>query len=365
MEKARRDNAERRAAERAQPERPPADPRPKPARAPRLFDTEAPARAAPPSPADAPPVPEPDTVLPPEGRAMQTMAMLAARPPSRLARFFWSALAALIGFAVSLAAWDFVTGLLDRNPVLGGIALVLLGLVLAALSLIALREMAAFARLRRLDTLHAESDAALAAHDLTAARAVLDRLFALYARREDTSWGRQRLAERRDDILDADGLLGLAERELLAPLDAAAMREIEAAARTVATVTAIVPLALADVVAATVANLRMIRRIAEIYGGRGGFLGSVRLARAVMTHLVATGAVAVGDDMLGSIAGGGMLSRLSRRFGEGIVNGALTARVGVAAMEVCRPLPFRALKRPSVGALVKRALAGLFSRPDT
>ncbi|WP_373050553.1 DUF697 domain-containing protein, partial [Thalassovita aquimarina] len=83
---------------------------------------------------------------------------------------------------------------------------------------------------------------------------------------------------------------------------------------------------------------------------------------AVMAHLVATGAVAVGDDMLGSLAGGGLMSKLSRRFGEGVVNGALTARVGVAAMEVCRPLPFARKRRPSVSALVSRALTGLFSK---
>ena len=44
------------------------------------------------------------------------------------------------------------------------------------------------------------------------------------------------------------------------------------------------------------------------------------------------------------------------------MNGALTARVGVAAMEVCRPLPFIRERRPSVTRLVQRALAGLFDR---
>ena len=41
-------------------------------------------------------------------------------------------------------------------------------------------------------------------------------------------------------------------------------------------------------------------------------------------------------------------------------NGALTARVGIAAMEVCRPLPFIQARRPSVGNLVGRGLKGLF-----
>ena len=123
----------------------------------------------------------------------------------------------------------------------------------------------------------------------------------------------------------------------------------------------LVPLALADVATALYANLRMIRRVAAIYGGRSGTLGSLRLMRGVFTHLAATGALAVGDDMIHSVAGGGILSRISRRFGEGVVNGALTARVGVAAMDVCRPLPFRALPRPKTTNLVSRGLAGLFT----
>jgi putative membrane protein len=122
-----------------------------------------------------------------------------------------------------------------------------------------------------------------------------------------------------------------------------------------------VPLALADVATALYANIRMIGRIAAIYGGRSGTLGSLRLLRGVLGHLAATGALAVGDDMIHSVAGGGVLSRISRRFGEGVVNGALTARVGIAAMDVCRPLPFRALPRPRTSNLVSRGLAGLFS----
>ena len=187
-------------------------------------------------------------------------------------------------------------------------------------------------------------------------------LAALYANREDTAWGRAEMAQRQEDVLDADGLLGLAETTLLSPLDARAQREVEAAARQVATVTAVVPLALADVFTALTTNLRMIRRVAEVYGGRAGTRGSWRLTRSVLTHLVATGAGAVGDDLIGSVAGGGMLSKVTRRIGEGVVYGALPARVGIAAIEVCRPLPFHAAKKPSVSALVGRALTGLFGR---
>ena len=309
------------------------------------------------TPAEAPPV----TDLPSQTAALQTAAQFVARPRSRLARWFWSLLVALIGFVASVAAYDFITGLLARNPTLGWIAFALTGLLLAVLAMIAIREWAAFARLGRLDGLKRDADTALADRDLAAARRVTDRLHRLYANRPDLEWGLKNLTERQADMFDADGLLALAEAEVMAPLDRAAQQRVEAAARQVATVTAIVPLALADIFTALTANLRMIRQIAEIYGGRSGTLGSWRLTRSVLTHLVATGAVAVGDDLIGSIAGGSVLSKLSRRFGEGIVNGALTARVGVAAMEVCRPLAFTTRKRPSVTGVVKAALAGLFS----
>ncbi|WP_170522635.1 YcjF family protein [Ruegeria arenilitoris] len=309
--------------------------------------------------AKAAPVPD---IAPPQGQAMQAAARLAARKPSVLGRWFWGLAVAVVGAAVSVAAWNFATSLIASVPVLGWIVTGLIcALVLVAL-LIALRELAALGRLSRVDGMRRAADAALADADLAQARAVTQRLIAFYRGREDTRWGRDRLVERIEDQFDASGLLGLVEDELLAPLDAAASREVEAAARQVATVTALVPLALADVATALLASLRMIRRIAEIYGGRAGFLGGWRLTRAVFVHLVATGAVAVGDDLLEPVLGGSVLSKLSRRFGEGLVNGALSARVGVAAMEVCRPLPFSDRHRPSTRGMVARALSGLFSK---
>ncbi len=333
------------------------------AKGPVLFEIEEDV-TAPPSVAEAPPVP--DIVEPaPAGQAMQIAARLAARKPSRLVRLFWWLATALVGAIASVAAWNFVTGLMANSPLLGWGFTVLFAVFLLVLALLSLREMAAFGRLTRLDGLRHDAGEALAQEDLTSARNVTDRLVRLYRGREDTRWGRDRLAELRGDQLDASGLLGLAEHEVLGPLDIAASREVEAAARQVATVTALVPLALADVAAALTSNLRMIRRIAEIYGGRSGFFGSWRLTRAVLSHLVATGAVAVGDDLLEPVLGGSILGKLSRRFGEGMVNGALTARVGVAAMEVCRPLPFSQARKPSVRGIIGRSLTGLFGGKAT
>ncbi|CUH75636.1 hypothetical protein TRM7557_00487 [Tritonibacter multivorans] len=311
-----------------------------------------------PSVADAPPVPEPQTA--PEQEAAADAGRRSLQGGSGLGRWFWSVLLGLVGTLVSLAAWDYATTLIARIPLLGwavaAAIVVLLGLALV----FGLRELAALSRLRRTDGLRQRAEGGR--KDLDRARRVVSDLDRFYAPRKDLAWARARLSERRAEVLDADALLDQAEDILLTSLDRQAQAEVEQAARQVAAVTALVPLALADVVAALLSSLRMIRRIAEIYGGRSGFFSSWRLTRAVFTHLVATGAMAVGDDLLEPILGGSVLSKLSRRFGEGLVNGALTARVGLAAMEVCRPLPFSARAKPSTRKVIQNALTGLVSR---
>ena len=327
------------------------------ARAPRIKD------APPgPSPADAPPI---DDGLPlPRARSMQMMTRIIGTRPSPITRFFFNSFAALLTFVLSMALLRFFDGLMARSPVLGWIGVGLFAAFILATLAMALREYAAWARFGRIDAIARDAAAALAAGDLAQANAAVDRLDALYARRPELARARETLAARRAEPVDAELVLAQAEADLLAPLDQQARREIEAAARTVAAATALIPLALVDVLAALAANLRMIRRMAEIYGGRAGAVGGWRLARTVIAHLVATGAVAAGDDLIHTVAGGGILAKVSRRFGEGVVNGALTARVGIAAMEVCRPLPFVRQPRPKVGNLIARGLKGLFGDED-
>lgn len=322
-----------------------------------LFEGDDPALAVP-----APSVAEAPEVDPAEGAAVTGALAVARGGGGGAGRWLAVSSGGLVSMAVGVWMWDFAAGLLARNAVLGAVAAVLAVVAVAAVLVMAVRELWALRRLARVEALHAEAARALRAADAPAAREVAGRIAALYRNRPGLEAGAERLSRAREELLDADALLETAERECLGPLDLAARREAEAAAGRVAAATAFVPFAGVDVLIALSLNLRMIRRIAEIYGGRAGTLGSWRLLRAVAGHLAATGAVAVGDDLLGPVLGGGALAKLSRRVGEGLVNGALTARVGVAAIEVCRPLPFMALERPRARAVTARALGGFASR---
>ncbi|MEM9717386.1 MAG: TIGR01620 family protein [Pseudomonadota bacterium] len=275
-------------------------------------------------------------------------------------RLFWTGLLALVSLMLGIAFWSFVEAMIARSQILGWVAIGLSAIAAFGALFMILRELRAFGRMRRVDHLRKIAEQNWAGSSRDQADQFLKQLERLYKGREDLSWVAQKLDETRAQALDASALIDQTEILIMAELDAQAKRAVHDAARQVATVTALVPLALADVIAALTANLRMIRRIAAIYGGRTGGFGSWRLIRSIAAHLVATGAVALGDDLISSVAGGGVLSKVSRRFGEGVVNGALTVRVGIAAMDVCRPMPFRAVEAPKTRSEIVSALAGLF-----
>lgn len=297
---------------------------------------------------DLPPLPPDDDApdAPPPPPAAQP------RPPSLAARLFWGGLATLATMALGLWAWDVVDTLMTRNPWLGRVAAIAAALAAAGLVAVALRELAAIARLRRVDRLKEVAGRARRSADRTAAIGLAQALGGLYAGRAAVASGGY------DEMIDADAVLDEAERRL-APLDVAAEAAVRRGARAVAVSTSAIPLPALDALATVALNLRMIREIALVYGGRAGWLGSWRLTRAVAAHLIAAGGLAAAEDLLGPLMGGGVLSKLSRKLGEGLANAALSARIGVAAIEVCRPMPFAARPRPRVGALLRAAVADL------
>lgn len=253
---------------------------------------------------------------------------------------FFSGLVGLIVLAFGVAIDNLVRELFSRSEILGWLAAALTAATVIALLVLAGREIAGLLRLRRINHIHERAVAAATADDRDAANRVVSEIDTLYRHRPETARGRAALIHHRREIIDGRDLIGLAETEILLPLDESARRMMTASARRVALVTAISPRAVIDLLFVGSEILRLIRRLATLYGGRPGALGFLRLARATISHLAVTGGMAAGDSVVQQILGHGVAARLSARLGEGVVNGMLTARVGVAAIEVCRPLPY-------------------------
>lgn len=261
---------------------------------------------------------------------------------------FWSAAGGLVLLGLGLSVDQLVESLSDRAPALAWLALALAVLAVLALAVLVSRESLAILRQRHIAKLYSAFAGARAEDDRVAARRLVLTLCALYVHRPESRRARSRLVALTREIIDGRDLIDLAERGLIEPLDEVVRREIAAAAKRVSLVTALSPRAVLDVVFVAAQAVRLVRRTAEIYGGRPGFLGFLRLARSVATHLAVTGGVAVGDSLVQQVIGHGIAARLSARLGEGVLNGLLTARVGLSAMAVCRPMPFGATKPPSV-----------------
>ncbi len=298
-------------------------------------------------PAHPPPAEEPSGETAIAGAEAGRTAGPAISPRgARWGSLLLAALGGLASLALTVWIWDFVAGLFTRGGVLGTLALVLAGLAALAAVMLAAREITGFLRPGRVAAIRARGDVALASGDKTDALATAHAIEALFSAREDAAWGLRRLREHMSEVLDARELLTLTERETMTPLDARARGLITLSVRRVAMITALSPSAIIDVGFVAFENLRMLRQIAALYGGRPGFLGALRLARLVGGHLALTGGMAVGDDVLQQLVGHGLTARLSARLGEGVMNGAFTGRVGIAAVEMCRPLPFIEAERP-------------------
>ncbi|MEP1292365.1 MAG: TIGR01620 family protein [Nitratireductor sp.] len=280
-------------------------------------------------------------------------AELRPLPPaprrSRLASLFFGATGILISLAVGLWIDRLVRDLFARADWLGWTAIGLTALAGAALAAILLREVLALMRLAPVERMRRRADDVVARADPKAARDLTDDLSGFLAAKPDTAAGRAALDALRDDVIDAPDLIALAETELLAPLDRRARRLVLDAGKRVSLVTAVSPRALVDLVYVLYEAVRLVRRIADLYGGRPGTLGFFRLMRSVLAHLAVTGSIAAGDSIVQQILGHGLAARLSAKLGEGVVNGMMTVRIGIAAMEAARPLPFRAQKRPGMG----------------
>ena len=264
---------------------------------------------------------------------------------------FWSALSALLALALGVATTQLIEDLFARAEWLGYLGSGLAALIVLALLVIVIREIVGLLRLAKIDHLRERAAAILLSDDRNAGRALIQDLLSLTGRMPRLARARAQLYSHRDDIIDGADLVRLAERELMPSLDAQARQLVSDAAKRVSVVTAVSPRALIDIFFVAMTALGLMRRLAVLYGGRPGTLGLITLFRHVISHLTVTGGIAVGDSLIQQIVGHGVAARLSAKLGEGVLNGLLTARLGLAAIEVTRPLPFAALPKPTVSDL--------------
>jgi putative membrane protein len=274
----------------------------------------------------------------------------------RLGVILISALTSLLALGAGLATTQLIEDFFARSTIMGWVALTVAAVAgLAALGIV-VREIWSLTRLDRIEHIQEASARAINADDPQAADATLSGLDAIYRGRADLQWGLDRFRQHRNDVMDPRDRVALFDRHVIKPLDEEAHRIIARRARRVTLLTTVTPAAALDLLFVAAQNLIMLRELAELYGGKPSLIATLKLARLVAGHLAVTGGLALSDNLLQHVIGKGLLGRLSARFGEGAVNGIMTSRIGLAAQDVCRPIPQAGSRKETLGGLMREIL---------
>ena len=150
--------------------------------------------------------------------------------------------------------------------------------------------------------------------------------------------------------------LQLFQHLVLSVLDKQAQQLVYRAATDTSMAVAISPFALADMLLVLWRSSRLVRELAQLYGGSIGQLRSLVLLKQLFTALLWAGGSELALDMASDVIGSELTAKLSARAGQGLIAGLLVARLGNLAQQQLRPLPADATTRVSISALSKALL---------
>ncbi|CAK9884985.1 MAG: hypothetical protein XXXJIFNMEKO3_01377 [Candidatus Erwinia impunctatus] len=154
-------------------------------------------------------------------------------------------------------------------------------------------------------------------------------------------------------------VLTLYARQVQPLNDKRAREEISRCAAEATLLIAVSPMAIVDMAFIAWRNIRLVNRIALIYGFELGYYSRIRLFRLVLINMAFAGATEMVQEIGIDSLSQGITARISARAAQGLGAGLLTARLGVKAMELCRPLPWIEDDKPRLGDFRRDLLAQL------
>jgi putative membrane protein len=254
-----------------------------------------------------------------------------------------------------LQASRYLDELITTDPIYGWPLTVLT--VIVAISAVSLfgRELLDLHRLQRRATVRA------AAERLTRSElhgeaeplllAVRGELRPAYGLRE----GLQNYDRHASDALDDGERLRLFERNVLAPVDRRAYGLVVESSRDIGLLTALSPFGLLDGVLVLWRTTLMLRAVARLYGVAPGPSTTLSLLRRCLRNAALAGLADIMTHAALEHAGASIAAMLSARAGQGAGNALLSARLGIQAIKLTRPLPFVAEEEPRLRH-IRRAL---------
>lgn len=303
----------------------------------------------------------PDSILP-ESEIDDNDIENTSVPSATIKKWKWEvttiiALISLIVFIIGFEIYEILSGYFTQSLIVGAITSALFAIVFTGFTVFIFREINFLRRVKQVDNVKAALQNALDTDNGNEAKRAIRKLLKLYENRVDLKEKREKVIKRLDEVMDGRDIIGLTEVDFFTTMDAQARKLILASAVRVAVGTAVSPKAFVDMLIIFGENFRLIRNLAELYGARPGKIGMYRLIKRVVFASAFAGVVEAGSAFLTELLGVGILTKLTRKAGEGVANGTLTIRIGLATVYICRPCPIVKTENFKLSEFVKSMFA--------
>jgi putative membrane protein len=255
----------------------------------------------------------------------------------------------------------------ERSLILGVVVSALISIISLAIFWLVRRSWLDISRLHNITNLQNAGTTLLNSQEYGQSKVYVDKITAFYADRIELRQPIVRFLKANNTAHTDAEVCALLSKQVFHGIDAQAYQLVLKHSKETAMLVMISPNALLSSLLTLWRTMRMIRDVSALYGGRPGFFSSFALIGAVIQNLLYADVSEMMADSVAEVFGGGIMSVLSAQVAQGMGSGVMTARVGLRAMEACRPLPFHEEERPRLRRIrseVLSALKGVFSKKE-
>ncbi len=264
-------------------------------------------------------------------------------------RWLWRIVFTLLTVIIGVEAVDFFINGFEQSPIITSIYAVILSCLAIITSTTVFSEWSKLRQFKRREVLKKEANQLLLSSDSLKGSSSEQLNVQHFCQKITESLPCDLTSENEKDQVWQDALndqysdselLQLYSRSVLSKVDEKAMAEIARFSTEAVVLVALSPVAIIDMLIIVWRNLRMINKVAGLYGLKLGYWSRIKLIKQVFINMVYAGASELIADFGSDMIGADLLGKLSGRLAQGLGAGMLTARLGVKTMQLCRPIPF-------------------------
>ncbi len=264
--------------------------------------------------------------------SIESMPVEAKKP-----RWLWRGIGAVFATLVGIETVQFFITGFAQSPIIAG----LYGVLLTGLAIVGgrsiWREYSGLRQFRHQQTLQQQARDIINDDGKVSATTFCEKL----TKRlpvdlvEHDNWHKLDIAE-----FNEAEIMQLYSRNVLSQVDQKALAEIGKFSTESVVLVALSPIAIIDMLIMLWRNLRLVNKISALYGLKLGYWSRIKLIKQVIFNMAYAGASELIADLGADLLGAELLGKLSARMAQGLGAGMLTARLGLKAMHMCRPISF-------------------------